>query len=77
MGTRKILQWGIPTTRHVRWMKPLIGVAKINWDAALDERTGDVGLGTIARDHEGRALAMHCLICKHTYNPTTAEMLAA
>jgi hypothetical protein len=62
---------------HVRWMKPLIGVAKINWDVALDERAGNVGLGTIARDHEGWALAMHCSICKHIYNPMTTETLAA
>jgi hypothetical protein len=35
---------------HVRWKKPQVGVIKINWDAAIEERTGTVGLG--ARDHE-------------------------
>jgi hypothetical protein len=63
--------------KQVRWKKPPIGVVKLNWDAAVDERTGNVGLGAIARDHEGRVLAMHGSICKHIYNPTTAETLAA
>jgi hypothetical protein len=36
-----------------------------------------VGLGAIARDHEGRVLAMQGSIYKHIYNPTTAETLAA
>jgi hypothetical protein len=42
---------------HVRWMKPSYGVVKINWDAALDEKTGTVGFGALARDHEGWVLA--------------------
>ena len=58
-------------------MKSPVGVAKINWDATLDERAGKVGLGVIARDHEGRVLAMQCSIYKHIYNPTMAETLAA
>ena len=62
---------------HVRWMKPPAGAVKINWDAALDERTGNVGLSVIARDHEGRTIAMQCSSFKHIYNPTTAETLAA
>ena len=57
-------------------MKPTVGVIKINWDAAVDDRIGNVGLGAIARDFEGRVLAMHCSTCKHIYNPTTAETLA-
>jgi hypothetical protein len=36
-----------------------------------------VGLGAIARDHEGRVLAMHCSTCKHIYNPMMAETLTA
>jgi ribonuclease HI len=62
---------------QVRWKKPSVGVVKLNWDAAVDERTGNVGLGVIARDYEGRVLAMHGSFCKHIYNPTTAETLAA
>jgi hypothetical protein len=62
---------------YVRWMKPLVGVAKINWDATLYDRTGTVGLDVIAWDHEGRALAMQCSTRKHINNPTTTETLAA
>jgi hypothetical protein len=54
-----------------------MGVVKINWDAAVDERTDNVSLGAIARDHEGRVLAMHGSTCKHIYDPTTAETLVA
>jgi hypothetical protein len=49
----------------VRWMKPPVGVAKINWDVALDERTSNVDLGAIARDLEGWVLALQCSTCKH------------
>ena len=62
---------------HVRWMKPPVGVTKINWDAALEVRTGTVGLGAIARDHEGRVLAMQCSTERHIDTPTKAETLAA
>jgi ribonuclease HI len=62
---------------HVRWVKPPAGIVKINWDAALDERTGNAGLGIIARDHEGRTIAMQCSSFKHISNPTTAKTLAA
>jgi hypothetical protein len=58
-------------------MKPPAGIVKINWDAALDERTGNAGLGVIAMDHEGGTIAMQCSSFKHIYNPTTAETLAA
>ena len=61
----------------MRWMKPSVGVAKINWDVALDDGTGNVGFGAIARDHEGLVLAMQCSTCKHIYNPTTVETLDA
>jgi ribonuclease HI len=54
-----------------------MGVIILNWDAAVDERIGSVGLGAIARNHEGRVLAMHGSICKHIYNPTMVETLAA
>ena len=75
---KEVLNMGNTCTRiYVRWMKPPVGVVKINWDAAVDERIGSVGLGTIARDHEGRVLAMHCSTCKHIYNPTTAETLVS
>jgi hypothetical protein len=59
------------------WTKPLSGVIKINWDAAMDTLTGKAGLGSIARDCEGRVVAMSSSIQQHITNPTTAETLAA
>ena len=35
-----------------------------------------MGLGVIARDHEGRVLAMQCSTRRHIDTPTKAEMLA-
>ena len=61
----------------VYWTKPPIGVIKINWDAALDLQTGLAGLGTIARDHEGRVLAMATSTYQHIRYHTTVETLAA
>ena len=65
------------TRTIVCWKKPPIGVLKINWDAALDPQTGKIGLGTLARDHEGRVLAMTSSIRQQVGQPTTAETLAA
>jgi hypothetical protein len=59
-----------------RWKKPPIGVLKINWDAALDPRIGKMGLGTLARDHKGRVLAMTSSIRNQINHPTTTETLA-
>jgi ribonuclease HI len=61
----------------VRWKNPPLGVLKINWDAALDPKTGKMGMGIVARDHEGRVLAMSSSIQTQISHPTTAETLAA
>jgi hypothetical protein len=60
-----------------RWTKPSSGVIKINWDTAMDTLIGKAGLGSIARDYEGRVVAMSSSIQQHITNPTTAETLAA
>jgi hypothetical protein len=60
-----------------RWIKPPNRVIKINWDAAMDSNTGTAGLGTIARDHEGRVVAMSRSSRQHIGHPTTAETLVA
>ena len=61
----------------VRWKKPPFGVLKINWDAALDPRTSKMGLGILARDHEGRVLAMTSSTRNQISHPTTVETLVA
>ena len=60
-----------------RWTKPSNGAIKINWDAAMDTHSGTAGLGTIARDYEGKVVAMSSSIYQHINHPTTAESLAA
>ncbi|KAE8773411.1 hypothetical protein D1007_54421 [Hordeum vulgare] len=43
-----------PQPKHAeRWKPPPADFIKINLDAAYNSRTGDGGLGAIARDHEG------------------------
>ncbi|KAI5004323.1 hypothetical protein ZWY2020_031566 [Hordeum vulgare] len=46
-------QHSIPNMSEV-WMKPDVGVIKINSDAAVDAMGGRAGTGVVARDHEGR-----------------------
>ena len=69
----------VQTSTHttVCWQKPPIRVLKINWDAALDPRTGKMGVGTLVRDHEERVFAMASSIRHQVGHPTTAETLAA
>ena len=67
----------MPIKTVVRWKKPPVGVLKINWDAALDPRTGKTGMGIVARDHEGRVLAMNSYTRNQISHPTTAETLPA
>ncbi|KAI4974431.1 hypothetical protein ZWY2020_047711 [Hordeum vulgare] len=43
----------IPKMKEV-WMKPDVGVIKINSDAAIDAMGGRAATGVVARDHEGR-----------------------
>jgi hypothetical protein len=54
------------------WTKPPVGVIKINWDAAMDLHSSMAGLGTVARDFEGRVLAMSSSTCQQISHPTTA-----
>jgi hypothetical protein len=58
-----------------RWTKPPIGVIKINWDATMDSYTGTMGLGTVARDYEGRVVAMSS--STHINHSIMAETLVA
>jgi hypothetical protein len=66
-----------PTKTVVRWKKPPMGVLKINWDAVLDPRTRKMGTGILARDHEGRVLAMTSSTRNQISHPTTTETLVA
>jgi hypothetical protein len=59
------------------WKKPSFGVIKVNWDAAVDKEGQKMGIGIIARDHNGSIVAVLEASRKFITDPTTAEALAA
>ncbi|XP_042974899.1 uncharacterized protein LOC122306539 [Carya illinoinensis] len=59
-----------------RWQKPAPNSVKANWDAALKEKEGKMGMGVIIRDEEGEVLASLCGSRKWVSKPDTAEMQA-
>ncbi|XP_040996027.1 uncharacterized protein LOC121242200 [Juglans microcarpa x Juglans regia] len=47
---------GVKLTDHVRtprWSKPDVGSYKVNWDAAVNQKEGKIGIGVLIRDHHG------------------------
>ncbi|XP_040992644.1 uncharacterized protein LOC121239461 [Juglans microcarpa x Juglans regia] len=49
---------------------------KANWDAALDQKEGKMGVGIVIRDEHGEVLAAMCGQRHHVHQATTAEILA-
>ncbi|GLT73248.1 hypothetical protein SLA2020_451200 [Shorea laevis] len=54
------LRQGSMLPRGQRWTKPSVGMAKVNWDAALDSQSKRMGVGMIIRDASGSVLASMC-----------------
>jgi hypothetical protein len=67
---------GEQSTR-IGWSKPAENRIKINWDAALDGGRKLMGIGIIARDHQGRVRAAKCEILPHVRDPVAAEAIGA
>ncbi|KAK2641422.1 hypothetical protein Ddye_023185 [Dipteronia dyeriana] len=71
-----------PLVRHglvdesIKWKPPVIGIFKVNTDAAIDSKEGRVGLGIMIRDCEGFVLASSAQIVKANFPPQLAEALA-
>ncbi|XP_042944508.1 uncharacterized protein LOC122278379 [Carya illinoinensis] len=65
------------STRMTGWYPPPSGSIKINWDAAVDVPQAKVGIGLVARDHEGRILVTKQLIISSIPDPLLAEGLGA
>jgi ribonuclease HI len=60
-----------------KWKPPLENMLKINWDIAMDTKTGVISVGIIVRDWRGSFIAAeskHLLLCAE---PVVAETLAA
>jgi ribonuclease HI len=60
----------------VEWTKPPLGTIKLNWDASIDKVRNRMGVGVIARDHNGQAIAMFCSTKGGVQDPTMAEAVA-
>jgi ribonuclease HI len=59
------------------WLAPEQGWCKGNWDAAVDGRTGHMGLGAVIRDSTGTVLAARCEIRRGILSPVAAEAKVA
>jgi ribonuclease HI len=70
----------ISTSRQpgtVQWTPINPGHYKVNWDAAVEKRTGRIGLGAVIRDHQGELVAARCVTYVGLLEPTAAEAVAA
>ena len=70
---------GLPTIRepHTPWSKPPSGIIKVNWDAAVDGKQKRIGIRVVARNHDGRVLAMMSKIMEYIQDLVTAKALAS
>jgi hypothetical protein len=59
------------------WTHPPSGIVKINFDAALNQEKGMVGIGVVARDSMGFLFGAKCFSIHIFTDPHTAEILAA
>jgi len=60
-----------------QWVKPNVGIVKINWDAALCSRKKIMGVGVVARDATGAVKATLCSYLPYVTDPFVAESLGA
>ncbi|KAK4404352.1 putative ribonuclease H protein [Sesamum angolense] len=59
------------------WSPPKSGTIKINFDASVAKEWGGIGLGVIARDHEGNCVAWRTKTLLGATDPEHCEALAA
>lgn len=65
------------TLTTIPWQLPPTMMLKINWDAAMGEKCGRIGLGVIARDCWGRVLIARSMTKMLDVHLATAAALAA
>jgi ribonuclease HI len=63
--------------REKKWMAPSQGWYKANWDVAIDNRKGRVGIGVILRDERGQMVAAMSKTRIGILEPSTGEAFAA
>ncbi|KAK3211119.1 hypothetical protein Dsin_015825 [Dipteronia sinensis] len=62
--------------QHIRWKAPMVGMYKLNKDAALDMRQLCVGMGLAIRDHAGNVMATSAQRIDASFTPQLAEAIA-
>jgi ribonuclease HI len=62
--------------RTKRWVRPCSGWYKLNWDAAVCEAQGTVGMGAVVRNDEGSVMAARCMVGRGFLDPCAAEAWA-
>ncbi|XP_059438559.1 uncharacterized protein LOC132171289 [Corylus avellana] len=67
----------LPNPVMQSWKKPPYGVINLNWDSAIDKEGQKMGIGIIARDHNGDIYAAFVVSRQYIIDPTTDEALAA
>ncbi|XP_042942755.1 uncharacterized protein LOC122276934 [Carya illinoinensis] len=73
----KMVKSQLASIHPSRWTPPPSSWVKINWDAAVNVDQGRVGIGLVARDHEGSTLATKKLFVPCLAEPVLAEALGA
>jgi hypothetical protein len=66
-----------PSSLPVQWTKPPQGFSKLNWDAALDKNQRLIGVGIVARDSEGKVIAVMCSSQRYISDSSVAEAFGA
>jgi ribonuclease HI len=67
----------VPVPTVPWWKKPPAGSTKLNWDAAIDKQGARMGVGVVARNHNGDVVGAMCMTKPHIVDPTTAEAVGA
>jgi ribonuclease HI len=60
-----------------KWIKPIHGEMKCNWDAAVNSKKRCMGVGVVIRDDRGRVVAAKARFVSGIVNPTVAESMGA
>jgi hypothetical protein len=58
-----------------RWMKPLTGIIKLNWDAALDRKNNKMRVEAIVQDSSGKFLTALSTIIPFNNDSDVAEAM--
>jgi hypothetical protein len=67
----------VPIRGMAKWIKPIHGEVKCNWDAAINSKKKCMGVGVVARDDRGRVVAAKARFFPGIVNPTVAESMGA